>query len=40
MTLLWAAFGLLIAWKYPGLFWPIAILVLLMDLEDRKKRTG
>lgn len=36
MSLLYGAFGLYIGIAHPALFWPIAILLLLLDLGEKK----
>ena len=36
MTLLYMAFGAYIGLAHPALFWPIAILLVLLDMSDRR----
>ena len=37
MTLFYFALGLFIAVAYPTLFWPIAMVLLVIDLEENKR---
>ena len=40
MSWFYGALGVFVAMAYPALSWPVALILLLMDLREREKRTG
>jgi hypothetical protein len=38
MTLFYGALGVLVAAAFPALFWPIAVVLLVVDLQEKREK--